>query len=75
MVALKFKGADKIALITDALRPAGTNATESYLGEKNPKNKIIIEEGVAKLPDRSVYTELSFGSAMLAEVVVAFSLT
>ncbi len=54
-LALKIKGADKVALITDGVRPAGTDATESYLGEQLPENRIIIEEGVAKLPDRSSF--------------------
>ena len=29
--------------------------TESYLGEIKPENRVIIEDGVAKLPDRSFY--------------------
>ena len=29
--------------------------TESYLGAKEPQNRVIIEDGVAKLPDRSFY--------------------
>lgn len=54
-LAVRIKGTDKVALITDALRPAGLNVTESYLGEKIPENKVIIEDGVAKLPDRSSF--------------------
>ena len=29
---------------------------ESFLGEVSPKNRVIIEDGVAKLPDRSRFT-------------------
>lgn len=54
-LALKIKGADYINLTSDAMRAAGTDATESYLGEIKPENRVIIEDGVAKLPDRSYY--------------------
>ena len=52
---LKIKGVDRVALVTDAMRAAGTDATESYLGAPLPENRVIIEDGVAKLPDRSFY--------------------
>ena len=54
-LALKLKGAKGVALITDAMRAAGESCTESYLGAKEPQNRVIIEDGVAKLPDRSYY--------------------
>ena len=54
-LALKIKGADRINLTSDAMRAAGTQVSESYLGEKLPENRVIIEDGVAKLPDRSFY--------------------
>ena len=54
-LAVKIKGTDKVALVTDALRPAGQDVTESWLGEKVPENRVIIEDGVAKLPDRSSF--------------------
>lgn len=54
-MARKFKGTENICLITDAMRAAGTDVTESYLGEVLPENRVIIEAGVAKLPDRSFY--------------------
>lgn len=54
-LAVKVKGIDKTAFITDALRPTGLNVSESYLGEKIPENRVIIENGVAKLPDRSSF--------------------
>jgi N-acetylglucosamine-6-phosphate deacetylase len=49
----KEKGADRIALITDAMRAAGTAASESILGSLKNGLKVIVEDGVAKLPDRS----------------------
>ena len=51
----KIKGINKVCLVTDAMRAAGTFATESYLGEIAPENRVIIEDGVAKLPDRSFF--------------------
>jgi N-acetylglucosamine-6-phosphate deacetylase len=54
-LVFKIKGADRTALITDAMRAAGTDVRESILG--NPKNglKVIVEDGVAKLPDRTSF--------------------
>ncbi|WP_209328903.1 N-acetylglucosamine-6-phosphate deacetylase [Lunatimonas salinarum] len=51
----KIKGPDKIALITDAMRAAGTSSTESILGHKEDGLAVIVEDGVAKLPDRSSF--------------------
>ena len=55
LLCFKIKGADKTALITDAMRAAGTDATESILGEKNTGTPVIVEDGVAKLCDRSSF--------------------
>lgn len=51
----RFKGFDKVCLVTDAMRAAGTNLTESYLGKTCPENRVIIDDGVAKLPDKSFF--------------------
>lgn len=51
----KIKGTNSIALITDAMRAAGTDVTESMLGSKSDGLKVIIEDGVAKLPDRTSF--------------------
>ncbi|WP_114750423.1 N-acetylglucosamine-6-phosphate deacetylase [Pleomorphovibrio marinus] len=51
----KVKGPDKIALITDAMRAAGTNVTSSILGQKDTGLPVLVEDGVAKLPDRSSF--------------------
>lgn len=65
-LALKVKGADRINLTSDAMRAAGTDVTESYLGEIKPENIVIIEDGVAKLPDRSYYAgSIATGDIML----------
>ncbi len=49
------KGADKIALVTDAMRGAGMPDGDSILGSLENGIKVIIEDGVAKLPDRSSF--------------------
>ncbi|HEX9511937.1 MAG TPA: N-acetylglucosamine-6-phosphate deacetylase [Puia sp.] len=51
----KIKGPDKIALITDSMRGAGMPEGESVLGHRHTGLKVIIENGVAKLPDRSSF--------------------
>ena len=51
----KIKGADKTALITDAMRGAGMPEGESTLGSLKNGLKVIIEDGVAKLPDRTSF--------------------
>ncbi|HWZ02859.1 MAG TPA: N-acetylglucosamine-6-phosphate deacetylase [Mucilaginibacter sp.] len=51
----KIKGAGKTALITDAMRAAGMPEGESILGSLKNGLKVIIEDGVAKLPDRSAF--------------------
>ncbi len=51
----KVKQPDQIILITDAMRAAGTQDTASILGGKSNGLPVIIEEGVAKLPDRSSF--------------------
>lgn len=48
----KIKGSDHIALITDAMRAAGTNVSTSKLGSLEDGIDVIVEDGVAKLPDR-----------------------
>lgn len=55
LLCFKIKGADRVALVTDAMRAAGTNVTESVLGEKETGTRVIVENGVAKLPDRSFF--------------------
>jgi N-acetylglucosamine-6-phosphate deacetylase len=51
----KFKGSDKTALCTDSMRGAGMPDGESILGSLGKGQKVIIEDGVAKLQDRSAF--------------------
>ena len=51
----KIKGAGKTALITDAMRAAGMPEGDSVLGSLKNGLKVIVEDGVAKLPDRSAF--------------------
>jgi N-acetylglucosamine-6-phosphate deacetylase len=62
----KIKGADRIALITDSMRAAGMPPGESILGSKHNGLKVIVEDGVAKLPDRSSFA----GSVATADRLV-----
>ena len=51
---IKLKGADRVCLITDAIRFGGVNATAPLLGGTQSM-PYIIEDGVAKLADRSAF--------------------
>jgi N-acetylglucosamine-6-phosphate deacetylase len=62
----KVKGRDKIALITDAMRGAAMPEGESMLGNLHTGLKVIIEDGVAKLPDRTSFA----GSVATADRLV-----
>jgi len=62
----KIKGADKTALITDAMRAAGMPEGESVLGPLKTGLKVIVEDGVAKLPDRTSFA----GSVATADRLV-----
>jgi N-acetylglucosamine-6-phosphate deacetylase len=62
----KIKGADRTALITDAMRAAGMPEGESVLGPLKTGLKVIVEDGVAKLPDRSSFA----GSVSTADRLV-----
>ena len=52
---LKIKGVDKICLTTDSMRGAGMPEGPSILGSLNGGQEVIVEEGVAKLLDRSAF--------------------
>lgn len=51
----KLKKPGTVALITDAMRAAGQDVTESYLGSADCPQPVIIEDGVAKLLDRQAF--------------------
>lgn len=65
-LVFKIKGTDRIALITDAMRAAGMPPGESILGSRQKGQKIIVEDGVAKLPDRSAFA----GSVATTDLLV-----
>jgi N-acetylglucosamine-6-phosphate deacetylase len=65
-LVFKIKGADRTALITDAMRAAGTDTKESVLGNIDNGLKVIVEDSVAKLPDRSAFA----GSIATADKLV-----
>lgn len=54
-LAYQIKGADKICLITDAMRAAGTNDTYSILGARNTGVPVVVKNDVAQLTDLSSY--------------------
>ncbi len=62
----KIKGPDRTALITDAMRAAGMPPGESTLGSRVNGLKVIVEDEVAKLPDRSSFA----GSVATADRLV-----
>ncbi|WP_353135999.1 N-acetylglucosamine-6-phosphate deacetylase [Pseudopedobacter sp.] len=62
----KIKGPSRTALITDAMRGAGMGEGESILGDLKDGVKVIIEDGVAKLPDRTAFA----GSVATADRLV-----
>lgn len=51
----KYKGPDKICLVTDSMRGAGMPDGPSVLGRIQDGMPCIIEDGVAKLTDRSAF--------------------
>jgi len=67
----KLKGPDSIALVTDAMRGAGMPPGESVLGDLKNGLKVIIEDGVAKLPDRTAFA----GSVATADRLVRNMIT
>lgn len=68
LLTLRCKGIDGVCVVSDAMRAAGqTGVNESFLGAKLPENRVIIEDGVAKLPDRSSFA----GSVAVGDTMVA----
>ena len=63
---MKIKGVERTALITDAMRAAGMPPGDSILGNINNGLKVIVEDGVAKLPDRKSFA----GSVATADRLV-----
>ena len=62
----KFKGPERIALITDSMRGAGMPDGPSILGSVKDGQPVIVEDGVAKLLDRTAFA----GSVATADRLV-----
>jgi N-acetylglucosamine-6-phosphate deacetylase len=62
----KIKGPSKIALVTDSMRGAGMPEGDSILGSLNNGQRVIIEDGIAKMPDRMAFA----GSVATADRLV-----
>lgn len=62
----KIKGASRTALITDAMRATGMPPGKSILGNLNDGLEVIVEDGVAKLMDRTAFA----GSVATADRLV-----
>lgn len=83
----KFKGPDKTALCTDAMRGAGMPDGETILGSLANGQRVVVEDGVAKLPDRTAFagsvatadrlvrTMIELAGVPLAEAVRMMTLT
>ena len=63
---LKIKGAERISLVTDSMRAAGMPEGPSILGGLADGQPVIVEDGVAKLLDRSAFA----GSVATADRLV-----
>ncbi len=62
----KIKGPDKTAIVTDSMRAAGMPEGESILGSLKDGQKVIVEDGVAKLMDKTAFA----GSVATADRLV-----
>ncbi len=66
----KIKGADNVCLITDSMRGAGMPDGESMLGSRIDGLKVVIEDGVAKLPDRSAFAgSVAFSDRLIRNMI------
>lgn len=54
-LAIKIKGAHMVPVITDGTRFSGTNLTHGKLGSLTDGTDVLVENGVAKLLDRSSF--------------------
>lgn len=63
---LKIKGVERISLVTDSMRAAGMPEGRSVLGSLSDGQEVIVEDGVAKLLDRSAFA----GSVATADRLV-----
>lgn len=62
----KVKGTDNVCLVTDSMRAAGMPEGPSIIGSAENGMAIVIEDGVAKMPDRTAFA----GSVATADRLV-----
>lgn len=77
LMVMRCRGTDAVCVVSDAMRAAGEDigVQESYLGEIRPENRVILEDGVAKLPDRSSFAgSLACGDSMVRALVGRYGL-
>ena len=55
LMAYRMKGAGRLCMVTDSMRVAGRDEASSVIGDLVGGLPVIIEDGVAKLPDRSAF--------------------
>jgi N-acetylglucosamine-6-phosphate deacetylase len=67
---VKCKDNEKICLVTDSMRGAGDNEGPSVLGSLKEGFPVIIEDGIAKLPDRSAFAGSVSTTDRLVRVMV-----
>lgn len=65
-LVVKIKGIEHVALVSDSMRAAGMPEGPSILGGLKGGQEVIVEDGVAKLLDRSAFA----GSAATADRLV-----
>lgn len=65
-MAFRFIGPQRLCLVTDAMRGAGMPDGPSLLGGLEDGTPVLIEDGVAKLPDKSAFA----GSVATADRLV-----
>jgi N-acetylglucosamine-6-phosphate deacetylase len=68
---LRCKDNEKICLVTDSMRCAGGNPGSAFLGSLDDKFDVIIEDGIAKLPDRSAFAGSIATTDRLIRVMVS----
>lgn len=68
---IKIKGTENISLVTDSMRAAGMPEGKSILGGLSTGQEVIVEDGVAKLLDRSAFA----GSIATADRLVRTMMT
>ena len=67
---LKFKSHDEICLCTDSMRGAGMPEGPSVLGSYKGGQAVIVEDGIAKMPDRTCFAGSVATTDRLVRVMV-----